>query len=522
MSLALFGKKKEASPADEASEDAKKAKGKGEGKKKEPKGPLLPQPQKAEVFFDRAQTVHDSMNYEYAMTLWLQGLRLDPTSVSAVEKFYTSGCEYSTREAKKKGPTKDQLKNFSGKGTLEKYLLALLHFGASPFEWVHGLKAVQLAGKLMNEEPAMNMKEVGQHLAAKVLGLAAGDPKAKKDQFVQMMEAFRDVEAYDRATKAGEAAIARDPTDGQLEAQVRNMSAQAAMKRAGLSESAGQEGGFRGQVKDLSRQREMEEEDSIVKSESTLEAIIERAKADYQQRPQDISAIKKLSKFLLERGKPEDEKLAYKVLMKGHSELDAFELRKLAGDIQMRVGRRKLRAMRAKLEQDPTNAELIEKFNAAKKQLMEMEIQEYELRHQAYPTDFSIRYELGRRLFETEQYEGAIEHFQVAKDSPSLADRVRILLAQAFYRIGWMDEAESTYREALNDHANPNDDHGLQMRYGLMEVLQKRAEEDGDAAAADEAFKLASGIAVQHINFRDIRERRKHLQDLVKQIKASG
>ena len=514
----MFGKKKETGSPDSGEQVAAKGESK---KKKEPTGPLVPLPEKARVFFDHAQTVHDSLNYEYAMTLWLQGLRQDPTDGVAVDKFYTSGCEFSTR-ATKKGPTKEQVKNFSGKGAVEKFLLALLHFGACPLDWSYGLKAVQAAGKVHDAEPQLDMRVVGQGLALKVLRFAVDDPRTKKDHFVQMLEAFREVEAYDLATKAGEMAISKDPSDGPLETEVRNMSAQAAMKKAGLTNTAGEQGGFRGNVKDTDRQRELDEEDQLVKSSSTMDAVIERAKADYQQRPQDLSAIKKLCKFLLERGTAEDEKLAYKVLMKGYSELQAYELRKLAGDIQIRVGRRKLRQYKAALEQEPTNGALQAKFDSARRQLLASEVKEYTGRHEAYPTDLQIRYELGRRFYELEQYEQAIEHFQASKDAPGIADRVRILLARSFTLIEWFDEAESTYREAMDGHANLNDEVGLELRYGLMEVLQRKGEDSSDAGATEEAFKLASGIAVQHINFRDIREQRKILQERVKQNKASG
>ncbi len=522
LSLALFSKKKGNDSPEDAEADADAPKSEGKGKKKEPAGPLLPLPDKARVFFERAQTVHDSLNFEYAMTLWLQGLRQDPTDASAVERFYSSGCEFSTRAAKKKGPTKDQVKNFSGKSPVDKFLLALLQFGASPFEWNHGIKAIQFAAKIREAEPALDTREVGQGLARKVLGLAANDPRTKKDHFVQMMEAFRDVEAFDLATKSGEAAIARDPSDGPLETEVRNMSAQAAMKRAGLTgEGAGEAGGFRGNIKNTDKQRELEEEEQLVKSESTMDAVIERAMADYKERPQDLAAIKKLCKFLLERGTPEDEKLAYKVLQKGYADLETFELRKLAGDIQMRVGRRKLRAVKVKFDQEPSNGELQAKYESARRQILDSECKEFEARHEAYPTDLSIRFELGRRFFELERHEQAIEHFQAAKNAPGIADRVRILLAKSFTLIEWLDEAESTYREALDEHANLNDDVGLQLRYGLMEVLQRRGEENNDQSAAGEAFKLASGIAVQHINFRDIRERRKTLQELVKELRTT-
>jgi hypothetical protein len=40
---------------------------------------------KAQVFFDRAQTVAQTQNYEFAIEMYLQGLRLAPNAVDAVQ-----------------------------------------------------------------------------------------------------------------------------------------------------------------------------------------------------------------------------------------------------------------------------------------------------------------------------------------------------------------------------------------------------------------------------------------------------
>lgn len=500
--MALFGRKKN------EDDTAQELNGQPEGETAE----FQPNPEKAKAFFDRARTVHETTKYDYAMTLWLQGLRLDPTDLTALEGFYRSGGEFSSRQAKAKGPTKEQRSSFSGKGPLEKYLLALLEWGARPLEWRQGMDALRAAVKLGIDEPAA-------WIGARVLGLAYEDPRTKKGDFVALMEIFRDIEAYDMAVRAGEAAVARDPTDAKLEAEVRNMSAQATMTRAGY-EDTGKQGGFRKNIRDLGKQTALEEEERIVKSEAQMDSILERVRQEYEARPTDSSAVKRFAKFLLERGTPSDEKLAHTILMRAYQEIGAYEYRKLAGDIQLRVIKRKVRQVVDAAAQDPENEELQRKAARARDQLLDAEVKEFADRVEAYPTDLSLRYELGRRYFLRGSHEEAIEQFQIAKDSPAVADRVRNMLAQSFSSIGWYDEAEATFRAAIENHEMPNDDLGLSLRYGLMTTLQQKAELNSDLAAAEEAFKLASGIAVQQINFRDIRERRQNIQELLKRLRS--
>jgi hypothetical protein len=53
-----------------------------------------------------------------------------------------------------------------------------------------------------------------------------------------------------------------------------------------------------------------------------------------------------------------------------------------------------------------------------------------------------------------------------------------------------------------------------------MDALAKHAEDTRDLSAAEEAYKIGSGIAMQQISYRDIRDRRDALQKLIKELKA--
>lgn len=508
MAFSLFGRKKDGETP------GKPPTGPGGGAEGVPEGDddrLNVNPANARTFFDRAATIQDTENYEYATTLWLQGLRWDPTSMKGHEKFYECASKFGERTGAK-GPSKDQLGAIAGKSIVEKYLGALLNWGVHPMEWQSGLKAFELAAKLKLEEP-------GYWLGSKVLGAAVSHPKARKEHFVQLMDLFASISAFDRAVQAGEAAVRLDPGDGPLVARVRNMSAQATMNKGGYEQS-GQAGGFRKNVKDISAQRAREEEERIVKSEDVQQRAIDNARRELDERPTDPATITKLARLLMERGTPEDEKSAYQVLMKGFEATNVYKLKQTAGDIRMRVARRKLREARAALDADPGNPERRAAFEGGARKVLENEIVEYTERVAAYPTDLALKFELGRRHAEAGDHEKAIEQFQVAQNAPGMTNTVLGALGASFVAMGWLDEAEGTYRRALEKHENTSDDLGLALRYGLMDVLQRRATDSRDLGAAEEAFKLASNIAIQQINYRDIRARRETLQALVRELRA--
>jgi hypothetical protein len=52
-----------------------------------------------------------------------------------------------------------------------------------------------------------------------------------------------------------------------------------------------------------------------------------------------------------------------------------------------------------------------------------------------------------------------------------------------------------------------------------MVALQTRAEADGDVAAAEEADRLASGIARQQMTYKDIKTRREAIKNLLQRLR---
>lgn len=488
----------------------KKAESEGDVETQEEVKGMTPEPDKAAVFFKHAEAVHDSGNYEYAMTLWLQGLAKDPTDMHALERYMESAANFMASSGGK-GATKDQLKNFGGRGTLDGYLKALLVWGAKPVDWTSGLKAMELAAKL-------ELVEQVQWLGEKVMTIAKGSGKAKKDTFVKFMELFASVGAYSDAEKAGEAATALDPTDSKLIARVKNMSAERTMQATGFSGNA-KDVDFRKSIKDVDKQRELEEEDALVKTDETLGRMIERSKERLTEDPDDQNEVGKLAKLLLERGKQEDEKSAFKLLMEAYKRFDVYRFKQQAGDINLRVARRKVAALREKAASNQSDRDAKATYESAAKKLLGMEIVEYEERVSNYPTDMQLQYELGRRKFLQADYEGAISHLQRAKESARIAVRVMNILAQCFLALGWNDEAEQTYREAIDGHDVQSDDLALELRYGLMESIARRAEAEEDLDAAKEALGLAGKIAMQQIDYKDVREKREQLQALTKKLK---
>ena len=468
-------------------------------------------PKKAEAFFKHARTVHDSESYEYAMQLWLNGLQRDPGNMDALKAYLRSSEVYSVNNPKK-GVSKATKSAIAAKGDLGKYINALLDFGLKRMDVNVAIKATQAAGKLHLAGPT---QLIGEH----ALTLAQNDPKQKKDMFVKLLDAFESGNVFDLAAIAGEMACRLDPSDGNLQVRVRNMLAAGTMSSGGYDND--EEGGFRKNIRNADKQLELEQHDSVAKSGTTKDQIIERTAADYKSRPDDLAVLTAYAKALLERGKNADELNAISLYSNAYKASGQFRFRQQAGEVQVRRGKRMIDKLIAKVNADPANTELAASLNENTAKFKKLQMQELGLQVENYPTDLALKYRLGKLFFETGQYNEAIEQFQLAQNEPKLKREVLMLMGKSFMELGgWEDAAIQTFRQALERDKGDDSELGMDLRYSLMCALAVKAEKDSDLEKATEADSMAAALAIQQFNYRDVREKREEIKALITKLKS--
>ena len=167
---------------------------------------------------------------------------------------------------------------------------------------------------------------------------------------------------------------------------------------------------------------------------------------------------------------------------------------------------------------NPGDAALQEAARAARMANLEMEAREYAERMEKYPTDCGLKAEVGRIRFELGQYEDAMPCFQQAKDEAKYRVFAAHMLGKCFAAQGWHGEAVGEFKEALQALDAGNAERELEIKYDLMNSLIELAQAERNAQAARDAAEICSYILRKNIAFRDIRERRKQVDALVKEI----
>ncbi len=471
---------------------------------------------KAAAWFRQAQTAADTRNYEYAITCYLTGVKFDPTSLEIHKTLFDLASMYRSSGGK------------SASGREVRELLGdkrpIDRFAAAELEWLKNATDPQLALKFMDIAAELGLNEVGEWvggigLNAAMSATGAGSPKARKSALVDFMERFEALGKFALAVKCGEGALAIDRNDAPLAGRVRNLSAKATMNQGRYEENVGQEGSFRGSIRDLEGQKALNDEDSLSVTEEAAQRRVDRTRAEFEANPNDGNVILKYADMLRKEGSEKNEIEAMKVLIGGFKSLKEYRFKLLADDIKMSINRRRLRTKRENATAAGDAAKLAE-VEKNEQMVFQDEISIFEERCKAYPTDLNWKYQLGTRLFEAGRFHDAIPMLQEAQQDPRVRPRALHMIGICFLKEGWFDEAVESLRQAVDLYEIKDDENHLSMRYDLLTALEQYAREHKDLAAAEEAGKIASGIAMKQLTYRDIKARRDALRELVKQLRG--
>ena len=476
-------------------------------------GGLNIQPEKARAWFSRARTAADTRSYAYAIQCYLSGIKFDPTNLEAHNSLFEIASLF-VKTGGKPASGKEIREMLGDKRPVDRLAAAELAWMTDVFNSSLNLKFVTEAAGLGLTDLALRFGEIGINVLAK-------SKKPGKNAFIQYVDLFEQIGAFEMAVKIGDIALNFDRSDAVLTARIRNLSAKATMDKGRYDTNVGEEGGFRGSIRDAEGQKQLIEEDTYAAGTDQIARRIQTAKAEWEAKPLDPTAIQRYGDVLSKSGDEKLETEAIKVFRKGYETTSEYRFRMQAGDIRLMQKRRILRAWREKAEAsgDPADQAKVEQ---GERELLRDEVSEFRERCEKYPTDLGLRFELGRRLYELGEFDDAIAALQEAQGDARHRSRAQHLIGQCFLRQEWFEEAVESLRGAVEAYEFKDDDTHLSMRYDLMAALEAHARENEDLAAAEEASEHAKTIALKQLSFRDIRQKRDSIRQLIKDLKAKS
>lgn len=506
--MGLFGKKKN----DDAGDD-----GKDNGNAKPDNG-FRPDLRKSRPWLERAHSVADTGNYDYAIDCFVTGLRFDPENMKEHEALLEVALHRHVGGGKAAGFKE---KMGGGKTIVEKLVHAEKIWAKDPHNVGNAKAVMKLATEAHAKEENLDLGELVVWVGEKVLQLnAAQGKKGSKSIFVEVIDYFEQVGAYGQAVESCRRALMLTPDDAELLNRLKNLDAEKSMADARLS---GKEGGYKEAVKGgIEEQRDRDAESAAVRTEEQHDRVIARAKEKFEEKPDDLDLLLKYVRALVQKGSDESEEEAIQVLEKTYDQTNQYRLMVDVGDIRMRQMNRHIRMVKEALDENANDESLKRDLEDLRQKQLEFETAEYADRTKHYPTDMKIRFEYGRRLLAGKEYEAAVEAFQEAQTDPKRRVPSKEALGMCYIAMEWLDAAIDTLREAIDMHPFRDDRTGLAMRYLLVEALEKRARRDDKLEDAQQALSIASEVLQINIRYRDVRERVNTLKELGEQIKAKA
>lgn len=447
---------------------------------------------RARDFFKRGAEVAYTLNYDYAIEMYLDGLSFWPTALEEGHKpLFEIALRRKEQGGKKSGLTDTtKYKKMSTKNPKDAMLRAEYLFAKDPQSQGHMADVVKhaLAANFRNVAHWMNDILFNNNLQRE-------KPDLKIYLFVR--DAYIKLENYGRALHACQMALQMKPKDDALQQSVRDLSAQATMQQGRYDE---EEGDFTRSIKDRDKQQQLMEELRDVKSEDYKTQAMQTARQEYEEEPTVPGKINKLVTTLIGTDQEENENEAIKILEKAYHDLGQFSFKQKIGEIKIRQSARKIRALQDQYKKDPGNDQLKQEYAQASKALLKSELEHYRSCVEHFPTDMKLKYEYAYRLMKAGRYDDAIPLLQESRSDPRHRIASLNCIGRCFFYKEWYTDAIETFEQALQHLENKEGAVGKELLYNLGRSHE--ANED-----LEEALGFYRKVVQIDFNYQDARKR---------------
>lgn len=435
--------------------------------------------------FDKGRAAYNKANFDYAVTLFTEVLRQEPSFITAREFLRAT-------QLKKGGGKRSVFKKALG-GVRPELAKAQMAMKADP------VQAMQLAESVLNQDP----ENLGAHRTFAEAAEACDYPRAAslsreiifernptdRDNAMQLAVALIGVGRSAKGQRIMEALQKAFPDDTEINSAFHRFSAQRT-----LTESLN-----KGDI-DSSREMLKDEEETVALEQASRDhrgadetrRVIEEVQKRLEEEPGNLSHVRKLGDLHLEIGEIDEAIRHYENVSELSAGEDPTHEKKLA-DARIQ----KLEKEKASL--DAGDADHQERVRAIDKSIVEFQLQECEARAKKFPNDNEIRYELGTLYYRAKKTGEAIKCFQRAQENPYRRLGSLRYLGMCFRRRKMFDLAARSFETALQEKQIFDDEKKeLLYEYGIVLERMERS---------DDAIEQFKAIYERDLGFRDVEER---------------
>jgi tetratricopeptide (TPR) repeat protein len=448
-------------------------------------------PGKGKAYFDRARTVAETGNYEYAIDMFIEGLLREPLNMKEHEALRDVALRRKIKGGKPAGGILGIKAYFKGKTPKEQMLNA---------EWILAKDpgSVNAMLNMMRQAAAAGYREIIQWFGPVVMQANRTQKKPDSRIYIELADLYEAAEDFDKASEAVRLAQQMAPNDGELDARIKELAARDTLTK-GRYESIPD---FKESLLDKEKTKDLLQKESLSKTDEYKLKVIEESQAAYEKNPHEHQNIAKLVKALLEVEMDEYEDRAVEVLKKSYEQTKTYRYKMMIGDVLMRQHRRHVRIVAEQSKTHPDDPALKQNLQELEAERLKFELEEFTQRVEHLPSDTAIQYEYGYRLYRAKRFDEAISSLQMAQNSPRYRADALYLLGRSFLEQSMFHEAVETLQRAIENYelAETGDTKSKEMHYWLARAFEA-IKQPADAE------KIYSRVTQWDISFRDARTR---------------
>lgn len=447
---------------------------------------------KARAFFERAEEVASTNNFNYAIELYLDGLRLSP---DALEDGHAPLRQLSLiRQVKggKKPSMVEKLKHLRGKSPLEKMLNAeyLMAKDTDHLPYAEALMAAAIEGGYLRTA------EWIANIIFQATKASDESNKTRFDRFVLLKDSYKKMQMFDNAVIACRYALEIRPKDAVLQDELRDLTAQMTMSK-GKYETATT---FRDSIKDRDAQDRLQSQSNVVKTIDVKNQAVQRARKKILEGRETVTNILELAGALFDLETEAGDKDAIQLLDNAYAKTKDFTFIRRLGEFRIKKLQRAIRELSKQLQQKPEDPTLPKQIQQLQRQLDDVELDHFDKCVQNYPTELRYKYEYGRSLIKAQQFDKAIPMFQEAQKDPRLKVASMDKIGLCFLLKGWQEDAIDIFQKALESCINKDSAIAKDIRYNLARAYE-------DHGQPEKALELYRKLAQTDFSYKDVGQR---------------
>jgi len=444
---------------------------------------------KAQAFFERAKQVAAKGNYDYAINMYIEGLRCTPDDLKNGHLSLRELALLRQSRGGKKPSMFERVKFSGGKTPLEQMLSAEYLLAKDPehLSYVQAMLKAAYTGGYVN---------TAKWLSDLLFAANSASARPSLGAYILLKDAYASIGQYEEAIISCKKAAELKPQDAELDDEYKRLSAEYTMARGQYD----QEGDFRKAIKDNEKQRMLQASDGVVKSDDYRKILLNDARHKLAIDPRSAQNIINLAKTLADTEADENENEAINLLEDAYADRNDFTFKQRADEIKINQLKRHLRKVRKMAEHNPAALQVKQQLEQLTRQLKQTELLHWEHTVEQYPTDLQAKYEYALRLMANEQYDQAIPLFQQARRDPRRRIGSMAKIGTCFFRKGWLTDATEVFLSAIEEYELKDDAIAKDLQYNLGLCYEKQGE-------VEKALDVYRKIAQIDFGYRDVSQR---------------